>query len=95
MPILKEDVLKVAHLARIDLSGEELKLFSHQLESVLEFIDKLKTVDVSSVKPTNHVLDIQNVLRADTLRASLKKEDVLRNAPETLKEHFQVPRVIE
>jgi len=95
MPISKEDVLKVAHLARINLSEEELRLFPGQLEAILDFIDKLKQLDVSSVKPTSHVLGIKNILRADTPKESLKKEDVLKNAPESAKGHFKVPKVIE
>ena len=94
MAISRDDVLKVAHLARIDLSEEELELFSAQLESILEFIDKLKRLDVSNIKPTSHVLEMQNILRADVPRASLDKEAVLRNAPESLKGHFKVPRVV-
>lgn len=95
MPISKDDVLKVAHLARIELSEEELKLFPKQLEAILDFIDKLKTLDVSSIKPTSHVLDVKNVLRTDTVKKSLEKKSVLKNAPRSLKDHFQVPRVIE
>ena len=111
MIISKDDVLKVAHLARIELSQEELDLFSGQLEAVLEFIEKLKKADVSSVQPMSHILDIQwfdgvypersrrahhrNVLRADIPRESLPNALVLKNAPESLKGHFRVPKVIE
>jgi len=95
MIISKDDVLKVAHLARIELSREELDLFSGQLESVLEFIEKLKKADISSVQPMSHILDIQNVLRADIPRESLPNALVLKNAPESLKGHFRVPKVIE
>ncbi|MDO8749020.1 MAG: Asp-tRNA(Asn)/Glu-tRNA(Gln) amidotransferase subunit GatC [Candidatus Omnitrophota bacterium] len=95
MIISKDDVLKVANLARIELNQEELNLFSGQLESVLEFIAKLKKADVSSVKPMSHILDIQNVLRADIPGESLPNALVLKNAPESLKGHFRVPKVIE
>ncbi len=95
MAISKDDVIKVAHLARIDLNEEELLLFSGQLEPILEFIDKLKRVDTADVLPTSHVLEIQNVLRADAPKPSLNKEEALENAPETLKGHFKVPKVIE
>jgi aspartyl-tRNA(Asn)/glutamyl-tRNA(Gln) amidotransferase subunit C len=95
MAISKDDVIKVAHLARIELSEEELQLFSGQLESILEFIDKLKRVDITDVLPTSHVLEIQNVLRKDTQRPSLNKDIVLENAPAALKGHFKVPKVIE
>lgn len=95
MIISKDDVLKVANLARIELNQEELNLFSGQLESVLEFIEKLKKADVSSVQPMSHILDIQNVLRADVPKESLPNALALKNAPESLKGHFRVPKVIE
>lgn len=85
----------MANLARIELNQEELNLFSGQLESVLEFIEKLKKADVSSVQPMSHILDIQNVLRADVPKESLPNALVLKNAPESLKGHFRVPKVIE
>lgn len=95
MPISKDDVLKVAHLARIELSEQELELFSRQLESILDFIDKLKRLDVSSVNPTSHVLDVKNILRPDSIKKSLENKSVLKNAPKSLKDHFKVPKVIE
>lgn len=95
MIISKDDVLKVAHLARIELNQKELDLFSGQLESVLEFIEKLKKADVSLSVPMSHILDIQNVLRADVAKESLPNDQVLKNAPESLKGHFRVPKVIE
>lgn len=95
MAISENEVLKVARLARIGLNPDELKLFSGQLEAIIEFIDKLKEVDVSSVKPTSHVLDIHNVLRQDIPKSSLPKEAVLNNAPESLKGYFKVPKAIE
>ena len=101
MIISQDDVLKVAHLARIELNQKELDLFSGQLESVLEFIEKLKKADVSSVQPMSHILDIQwfdahhrNVLRDDVPQESLPNDQVLKNAPESLKGHFRVPKVI-
>ena len=95
MPISEKDVLRVAHLARIGLTGEELELFSAQLEAILGFIDKLKEADTPDIKPMSHVLEINNVLRPDVKRESLNREDVLKNAPESLKGHFRVPKVIE
>lgn len=94
MAISKNDVLRVAHLARIDLTEDELKLFARQLGSIVEFIDKLKELDASSIRPA-HTPALKNVLRPDTIKDSLSKEAVLGNAPKSLKGHFQVPKVIE
>ncbi|OGX24517.1 MAG: asparaginyl/glutamyl-tRNA amidotransferase subunit C [Omnitrophica WOR_2 bacterium RIFCSPHIGHO2_02_FULL_45_21] len=95
MAISKNDALRVAHLARIDLTEDELRLFARQLESIIEFIDKLKELDVSSVSPAAHTPVLKNVLRPDTIKDSLSKEAVLGNAPKSLKGHFLVPKVIE
>ncbi len=95
MAISESDVKKVAHLARIGLSDDELKLFSSQLESIIAFVDKLREVEVSSVKPMSHVLEMDNVVRLDEKKKSLNREEVLKNAPESLKGHFLVPKVIE
>ena len=95
MPISQTDVLKVAHLARINLAEEEVNLFAIQLESILEFIDKLKQVDISQVEPLSYVLSAQNILRPDKLKPSLPRDEALKNAPLSLKDHFQVPKVIE
>lgn len=95
MAISEKDISKVAHLARIGLSEGELSLFSQQLETIIEFIDKLKEVDVSSVKPMSHVLEMNNVLRVDEKKESLRKEEALKNAPESANGHFRVPKVIE
>ena len=95
MAIERSDVAKVARLARIGLSEEQLKLFSGQLEDIITFIDKLKEVDVSSVTPMSHVLEINNVLRPDVVASSLDKNVVLANAPHNAQGHFVVPKVIE
>ena len=95
MAISKEEVLKAASLARMELSPEEVELFSGQLESILGFIDQLKEVDVSGVSPMNHVLDIRNVSRPDQPGVSLNRDLVLETAPQKAKGHFQVPKIIE
>lgn len=95
MAISKEEVLKVARLARIGLSQEEVELFSKQLESILGFIDQLKEAGVSGVSPMNHILNIQNVVRTDTPGVSLIRDLTFQNAPQKAKGHFQVPKVIE
>lgn len=94
MAISKDDVLRVAHLARIELSEEELTLLSRQLVAIVEFIDKLKALDVAGVKPMAHVLEIQNVLRRDGAKDSLSREAALQNAPEGSRGHFRVPKVV-
>lgn len=94
MSISRDDVARVAHLARIDLAEDELKLFARQLESIVEFIDKLKELDVSEIFPA-HTPALENVLRPDTIKDSLSPEAALENAPKSLKGQILVPKVIE
>lgn len=95
MAIDKETVEYVAHLARIELKPEELNKLSGQLKGILDFIDKLKQLEVKSINPTSHILPINNVLRQDAPRESLTGEEALRNAPGHKGNFFAVPKVIE
>lgn len=95
MAISKEIVEYVAHLARIELDAKELEKLSQQLKGILDFIDKLKDVDINNISPTSHILPINNVLRQDEPAASLSAEKVLENAPAKRDKFFVVPKVIE
>jgi len=95
MPITKETVKYTAHLARIELQPKELEKLSAQLQGILDFIDKLKELDLKDIPPTSHILPINNVLREDDLKASLPSEKTLENAPAKEQSFFVVPKVIE
>lgn len=95
MSIKKEDVKHVAKLARLKLSDKEIDYFASQLGKIVDYIDQLKEVDTSNVDPTSHVLFIQNVFRKDTVKPSLKTENVLKNTPVKEEGLFKVPRIIE
>lgn len=95
MAISKDDVTYIARLARLGLSDEEITHFQTQLEVILQYIDKLKKLDVSQVDPMTHVLDIHNVLRPDEPGTSLDPEGVLGISPSREGKFFKVPKVIE
>ena len=95
MAIDRNTVKYVAHLARIRLNDEELDLLSRQLEDIVNFIDKLKELDVTEVKPTSHILPVKNVFREDRPTQSLTAKDALSNAPMQKEDFFVVPKVIE
>jgi aspartyl-tRNA(Asn)/glutamyl-tRNA(Gln) amidotransferase subunit C len=95
MSIDKAVVQYAANLSRIEISQEELQVLSVQLAGILDFIDKLKQVDVEQVPPTSHILPINNVLRRDGPSASLTQEAALKNAPQKQGGFFSVPKVIE
>ena len=91
----KFDVAYVAHLARLQLSEAEMAKISAQLKDILAYVDKLSEVDVTGVEPTAHAVPLSNVLRPDEVRPSLDTERVLRNAPESARDHFIVPKIVE
>jgi len=85
----------VANLARIELNGNEIERLSGQLSHILDFIDKLKEVNIDMVIPTSHAISVENVLREDLPEDSLPVEKVISNAPSKKENFFLVPKVIE
>jgi aspartyl-tRNA(Asn)/glutamyl-tRNA(Gln) amidotransferase subunit C len=92
--ITTDDVKEVAILARLELPEGRLARLTGQLESILEYVAKIRQVDVSNVEPMAHALPLQNVFREDVVEPSLPLEKVLQNAPETDGPFFKVPKVI-
>lgn len=87
-------VEKVAGLARIALTEDEIGRFTEQLSVVLDAIGKLSAVDTSAIPPTASVLPIRDVMREDVVRASLPLDEVFRNAPQRDGDHFRVQTVL-
>jgi aspartyl-tRNA(Asn)/glutamyl-tRNA(Gln) amidotransferase subunit C len=85
----------ISLLARLELSKEEMDLFSRQLGSIIEYIKKLNELDTSGVEPTAHVLPLHNVFREDVVQPSLPREMALQNAPERNEQFYRVPKIIE
>ncbi len=85
----------VALLARLKLTDEEKALFSSQLGKVIGYIDSLNELNTGDVEPTSHVLPLKNVFRDDKVCPSLKREKILKNAPESRDGFFRVPRIID
>ncbi len=95
MAISREEVLYIARLARLEFDEEKVEEFTHQLGRVLDYINKLKELDVSNVEPTYHVLDMVSVMREDEVKESLSQEEALSNAPDPKDGFFRVPKIIE
>ena len=94
MGISKDIVKYVANLSYIKLNRKEEEKLSKQLEDIIQFIDKLKEVDISLIESASHILPISNVFREDKLKESINVKEVLKNAPEKRKDFFVVPKVI-
>ena len=96
MAITKDDVKYTAKLARIEMSEKELENFASQLDDILKYMKKLEELDTDKVKPTSHVLDINNVMREDKLtNESLTNEEALKMAPKKENGFFKVTKIIE
>jgi len=89
--ISREDVLHVARLARLELSGEEVDRFGEQLNAILEAVGKVSQLDLAGVKPTAHPLDLVNVWAEDEPEPCLPVEEALANAPARDGNFFRVP----
>ena len=95
MALTREDVRKVALLARLELREEELDRQMGHLNQLLEQFEKLQKLDVAGVEPTSLSIPIYNVLREDVERPSLLRDEILANAPETRDGCVVVPRIVE
>ena len=87
----REQVLHVARLARLRLSEEEVERMSSELSSILDHIEKIGELDLEQVEPTSHVVEVENVLRADEPRPSWPREQILEPAPDPADGGFRVP----
>jgi aspartyl-tRNA(Asn)/glutamyl-tRNA(Gln) amidotransferase subunit C len=95
MKITRDDVIKVAELARLEFGEEELEKFTEQLGNILKYIGKLNELDTKDVEPTSHVLNLATPLREDKVMEWITREDALQNAPQEEDGFFVVPQVIE
>ena len=91
--ITKQEVAKIAKLARIDLSDEELEKYRADLNKVLGYIEILKTVDTEGVEPLAQVTGLENVFRDDIAAPPLIADEILKSAPETSGRYVRVKKV--
>jgi aspartyl-tRNA(Asn)/glutamyl-tRNA(Gln) amidotransferase subunit C len=92
--LTRDEVAKVARLARLRLSDAELDLFTEQLGQVLEHARDMNTLDLTNVIPTAHPFGLTNVLRDDVVVESLDRDVVLAMAPDVHEHRFAVPRIL-
>ena len=93
--ISEEEVRHISHLARLQPSDDEVRLFSEQLSAILTYMEQLNEVDTTNVPPTAHALPVQNVFRADEPAPSLTPDQALANAPHRDGNFFGVPKVLD
>lgn len=93
--LTRDDVLRIAELARLELTASEIELFTTQLANILEYVEEIRAVDTTGVALTSHAIN-RPIDREDEPRPTLPRHEALANAPDAAPEAglFKVPRVI-
>ncbi len=94
MSVSVEDVKYIAELARLSFSDEEQERLAGELNAILAYMAKLDELDTSAVEPMTHVLDVNNVFRAEEVEQRITHDEALKNAPDADSDYFRVPKVI-
>jgi aspartyl-tRNA(Asn)/glutamyl-tRNA(Gln) amidotransferase subunit C len=93
--LTREDVLKLAQLARLDLTDAEVEEFSEELSEILQYVEKLGSADVKGFDPTNQVTGLVNVTREDEIRDyGYETKDLLKNLPDSQDDQIKVRRML-
>jgi aspartyl-tRNA(Asn)/glutamyl-tRNA(Gln) amidotransferase subunit C len=95
MKVTRDTIEYVAHLGRLELDPDEIERYTSQLDAILEYMDKLNSLDTSGVEPTTHAIPNVNVFRGDDVAESLPADTSVGNAPERKGSFFKVPPIIE
>ena len=92
--ISADDVKKVAHLARLDLPNDKIKTYTEQLESILDYVGQLQSIDTTDVPPTTRAVEVVNVTRGDAIEPTGVREDILDQAPNREGDFYRVPKIL-
>ena len=91
----KSQVKKVAKLARLELSDAEIEEFAGQLSAIIDYVERMNTLNTEAIDPLAHCLPVSNVFREDVVKESLGTEKTLANSPQTDGAFFKVPKILE
>jgi len=94
MSVTLKDVDHIAQLARLEFTEAEKATFTHQLNSILAYVEQLNKLDTTQVEPLAHVIELDEALRDDVAKPGVSQEEALRNAPVRDEKFFKVPKVI-
>ncbi len=95
MSLSREDVERIAHLARLELTSEEVTAYQQQLSAVLDYAARLNTLDLNGIEPSAHAVAQTNIMRDDVIEPSLPLDEVLFNAAETADDQFLIQAVLD
>lgn len=90
-----EEVEHIATLARLELTEGEKALYQEQLSAILDYAQRLLAISTADIPPTSSVLPARSTLRLDQVTPGLSLEDLFRNAPQSSRDQFRVPPVLE
>ena len=94
MKITEETVDHIAHLARLEFTGDSKKEIMQDMENIIGFMDKLSEVDTEGVEPLIFMSDEINVLREDIAEVTVSQKEALKNAPKHDSDYFRIPKVL-
>ena len=92
--ITREEVKKVASLARLELNEDQIKNHAQQLEKILEYIKQLEKIDTDNIPCTTRAIEVTNVFRKDEKKNSDCNEELLELGPSREDKYFKVPKII-
>ena len=95
MKIEEKDIIKVAKLARLELSPDEMNEFSRQLNGIIQYVEKINELDTSGIEPADHIVEVKNVFRKDIVQESINRSELEKIAPDFRQGHIVVPKIIE
>ncbi len=89
-----EQVQKIAHLARLDITPTEEEQFAGQLSSILDYFEQLSELDTENVPPTTRAIELSNITRQDSFELYTDREALLKEAPNPEGDFFRVPQIL-
>ncbi|MDB3973213.1 Asp-tRNA(Asn)/Glu-tRNA(Gln) amidotransferase subunit GatC [Alphaproteobacteria bacterium] len=89
------DIKRISYLAKLKLPSEKKEFYANSLKDIIKWVDNLKQIDTSEVKPLHNVTENTESIRNDEVEKNNSVEDVLNNAPERANNFFKVPKVVE
>jgi aspartyl-tRNA(Asn)/glutamyl-tRNA(Gln) amidotransferase subunit C len=95
MSLTRAEVQHIAELAMLQLTDAEAALYQEQLSDILDYIQRLNTLDTEAIPPTATVLPLRSVMRDDAPRPSMPADEILANAPARAGDSFEVRVILE
>lgn len=94
MSLSKEEVRKVANLARLEIIPEEESSFATQLSSILDYFEQIGELNTDNVLPMTRAIEVYNITREDKQFSNSERENILNSAPEREDDFFRVPKIM-